>query len=98
MHPGDRVNYFLAGSQDNGTQQFIDAYSTVSTNEVTGGDGAYCFIDQSDPNIQMSSSQYNNWYISQDGFQTRNRLNIGNSGHFINPAGYDDNANIFIHC
>ena len=94
MHPGDRVNYFLAGSQDNGTQQFIDAYSTVSTNEVTGGDGAYCFIDQSDPNIQMSSSQYNNWYISQDGFQTRNRLNIGNSGHFINPAGYDDNANI----
>ncbi len=94
LHPTADEYYFLAGSQDNGTQQFTDASGIVSTYEVTGGDGAYCFIDQTDPNYQITSYIYNNYRISSDGGNNFTYLENDNTGRFINPADYDDNADI----
>jgi len=94
IHPTTGEYYFLAGSQDNGTQQFTNASGIVSTYEVTGGDGAYCFIDQTDPNYQITSYIYNNWRISSDGGSSFSNLTDDNTGRFINPADYDDNADI----
>ena len=96
LHPNAGEYYFLAGSQDNGTQQF-DSAGIDSTKEVTGGDGAYCFIDKTDPaDIQITSYIFNNYYLSSDGFQTYTSLSseYDNTGRFINPADYDDNSNI----
>jgi len=94
LHPDAGEYYFLAGSQDNGTQQFSDADSIVSTYEVTGGDGAYCFIDQTDPNYQITSYVYNNYYLSTDDGNDFQSITNDNSGRFINPADYDNEADI----
>lgn len=94
LHPDFNESYFLAGSQDNGTHQFVNAVGTVSTNEVTGGDGGYCFIDQSDPSIQITSYVYNNLYLSTDGGNTFQSITSDNSGRFINPSDYDNSSDI----
>jgi PKD repeat protein len=94
IHPTSGNNYFLAGAQDNGSQQFSNATGIVSTIEVTGGDGAYCFIDQSDPDHQITSYVYNNYYRSTNGGSNFYSISSDNSGRFINPTDYDDDANI----
>ena len=92
VHPTD-ANYFLAGSQDNGSQQYTTT-GTNRTREVSGGDGALCFIDQDDPNIQITSYVYNNYYISTNGGVSFSGRSLNNSGNFINAADYDNTANI----
>ncbi|MEP2026621.1 MAG: PKD domain-containing protein [Reichenbachiella sp.] len=86
-------NDMLAGSQDNGTQQYSTS-GINSTNEATGGDGAYCFIDQNEPDIQITSYVYNNYYLSRDGGASFNGFGVGDSGGFINQSDYDSDANI----
>jgi len=86
-------NYFLAGAQDNGTQRFTQA-GINSTTDATGGDGAFCFIDQDNPDIQITSYVYNNRYISTNGGGSFNTLTSDYSGSFICPADYDSDANI----
>ncbi|MGD1958344.1 MAG: PKD domain-containing protein [Fulvivirga sp.] len=87
-------NYYLAGAQDNGSQQFTIP-GINNTVEVTGGDGAFCFIDQDDPNIQITSFVFNSYRLSLDGGQSFfNISNDQSQGRFINPSDYDDDANI----
>ena len=92
IHPTAGSNYALAGTQDNGTQKFtlpgLDA-----TTEPTGGDGAYCFIDQTNPNYQVTSYVYNSYWRSLDGgINFGSRIQSDQStGRFINPTDYDDN-------
>ncbi len=86
-------NIFLAGAQDNGTQRFTQ-FGLNNTREATGGDGAFVFIDQNEPNIQISSYIRNTYQISVDGGLSFQDFSSGNDGSFINPADYDDNANI----
>ncbi|WP_417600981.1 PKD domain-containing protein [Owenweeksia hongkongensis] len=95
IHPTAGNNYFLAGSQDNGSHQFANA-GINSTTEVTGGDGAYCFIDQTNPNYQVTSYVYNNYWRSTDGGNNwGSRFQSDQStGKFINPTDYDDNMDI----
>lgn len=82
-------NYFLTGAQDNGSQRFT-APQMNATDEVTGGDGAFCHIDQLDPNIQMTAYTNNTIYRSLDGGATFPQLiSESSSGHFINPSDYD---------
>lgn len=94
MHPALGSNQFMAGAQDNGTQQF-SAPGINPTIEVTGGDGAFCHIDQSDPNYQFSSYVYNNIYRSSDGGNSFASIRASNTGSFINPSDYDDVNNAF---
>jgi len=86
-------NYFLAGSQDNGTQKFTQS-GINSTIEATGGDGGFCFIDQDNPQIQITSYVYNNRYISTNGGANFNTLTSDNSGGFICQADYDSETDI----
>jgi len=87
-------NYFLAGAQDNGTQQFNDI-GINSTVEVTGGDGGYCFVDQDDPMLQIASFIGNSYRISTDGGATFSAIsNDSENGRFINPTDYDSDNNI----
>lgn len=94
MNPASASNQFMAGAQDNGTQQ----YSTPGINatvEVTGGDGAFCHIDQSDPLVQYTSYVYNNIYRSNDGGASFSTIRTDNNGSFINPSDFDDAGNAF---
>ena len=87
-------NYFLAGAQDNGTQRYTDPLLN-STTEATGGDGGFCFIDEDDPSIQISSFVFNSYRLSQDGGKTFVSIsNEQGSGRFINPTEYDSETNI----
>lgn len=91
-HPTN-PNFFLAGAQDNGSHRFTAA-GMNSTTQVTGGDGAFCHIDQNEPNIMITSYVYNNYYVSTNGGTSFTSRSKNNSGGFINPSDYDDYANI----
>jgi photosystem II stability/assembly factor-like uncharacterized protein len=95
MHPASRSNYFLAGSQDNGTHQFTNYFrgDLDVTENIWGGDGMICHIDQTDGMIQLVSSQYGNYGLSTNGGQTFSG-GVSANGQFVNPSDYDDEANI----
>ena len=96
IHPTN-TNYFLAGAQDNGTQKFTTA-GINATSTATGGDGAFCHIDQTDGVTQITAYVYNNYYVSVTGGNTFIQRFFSPSppytGSFINPTDYDDNSNI----
>ncbi|MBL6448486.1 T9SS type A sorting domain-containing protein [Fulvivirga sp. 29W222] len=95
IHPTAGTNHFLAGAQDNGSHRFGNA-GMNSTTEVSGGDGAYCNIDQDEPNYQWTQYVYNNFYRSTNGGTSFSGISeFGSStGRFINPSRYDDTNNI----
>jgi PKD repeat protein len=95
IHPTGAANYYLAGSQDNGTQKYSSS-GMNSTTEATGGDGAWCFIDQTDPTYQITSYVYNSyWRSTNGGTSWGSRIQSDqNTGKFINPADYDDELDI----
>jgi PKD repeat protein len=96
MHPTAGQPYYLAGAQDNGTHQFTqDVFGP--TNEVTGGDGAFCHIDQLDAMFQFGAYVYNNYERSTNGGNTFSSVNYANTGRFINPTDYD-NVNARMYC
>ncbi|MCR9152995.1 MAG: T9SS type A sorting domain-containing protein [Bacteroidetes bacterium] len=87
-----------AGTQDNGTQRFDQAGFGL-TDQATGGDGGYCFIDQKSPNFWITSYVYNNYWRSYNYGNSFGQRFINNGdGRFINPADYDDNLNILYSC
>ncbi len=94
IHPTAATDYYLGGTQDNGTFKLTSAGVGAGT-AVSGGDGAFCFIDQTDPTYQLSSYVYNNWYLSTNSGSSFSGLSGGaNTGRFINPADYDNDADI----
>lgn len=94
MHPDTFSNYFLAGAQDNGTQQF-NQFDIANTNEVIGGDGFMCHIDQNEPNIQFGSVYEGDWRVSTDGGQNFGAMRSNDVGSgFYTPSDYDNDANI----
>lgn len=93
FHPTS-LNYFLAGAQDNGTHQLNGAGLTTSV-EVTGGDGAWCQIDQNQPQYQWGAYVYNQYRRSTNSGSTWTSVNYSSTaGRFINPTDYDDVNNI----
>lgn len=91
-HPTS-TDFFLAGAQDNGSHR-MNSVGVSGSVKVTGGDGGFCHIDQTDGNIQITSYVYNNYYYSRNGGTTFGTVSGGNSsttaGWFINPTEYDD--------
>lgn len=92
LHPDRFEHYYLAGTQDNGTQR-IRAAGIATADEVTGGDGGFCHIDQQQPDTQITAYIYNNIYISTNGFQSYSSVS-DNTGRFINPSDYDSDNKI----
>lgn len=87
-------NYFLAGAQDNGTQKLTEA-GLGSSVEVTGGDGAFCFIDQDNSDLQITSFIFNSYRLSLNGGLSFTAISDEqNKGRFINPSEYDSEADI----
>ncbi len=94
IHPTAGTNNFLAGAQDNGTQRYLSA-GINSTTEATGGDGGFCFIDQSNGQYQFTSYVYNSWRRSTNsGANFSTIQNDQSTGRFINPGDYDDNQDV----
>ena len=87
-------NVYLAGAQDNGTQLHTEA-GLGSTVEATGGDGAFCFIDQNNSNIMISSFVFNSYRLSTNGGVSFSSLSEDQGrGRFINPTDYDNDAKV----
>ncbi|HXB44946.1 MAG TPA: T9SS type A sorting domain-containing protein [Puia sp.] len=96
IHPTQGSNYMLAGAQDNGSHVFNNSgINTVTT--ATGGDGAFCFIDQSSPNFQLTSYTNAEYSRSTDGGTSFSTWSSSTNGRFINPADYD-NTTQFLYC
>ena len=93
IHPEAGRRYFLAGAQDNGSFRYdedndpIDIFDYISL-----GDGTLCFIDEDDPNFQISSSHFNYLYTTNlhllYGYM-ENVPGIYGVGIFINPMDFD---------
>lgn len=96
IHPTAGSNHYLAGSQDNGSHRF-GAAGVNSTSEVTGGDGAFCHIDQNQPQFQFTSYVYNNYFRSTNTGSSFSSIIDNDTGRFINPTDYDD-ANNIMYC
>lgn len=89
-HPSN-PNYFLTGAQDNGSQRFNGGAGVQSTTEASGGDGAFCHIDQADPAYQFTSYVYNSYYRSTNGGATfTSTVSNTTNGSFINPTALDN--------
>ena len=92
IHPDAGSNHFLAGAQDNGSHRF-SSIGLNSTVEVTGGDGAFCHIDQDESQYQFTAYVYNQYRRSTDGGESFSSVNFSSSdGRFINPTDYDNSA------
>ncbi len=104
FHP-TLIDYYLAGSQDNGCQKFTTPGINTTT-EITGGDGAIVHIDQNEPTYQFGAYIRNRYRRSTDSWATTTNFSAINFyrsgttgspvdfGSFINPTDYDDIANI----
>lgn len=94
ISPTAGANEYLAGLQDNGTQDWDIATGSVTT-DIFGGDGGFCHIDQTEPNIQIASYVFNDYGITTDEWGTKVEIVApAQSGRFINPTDYDDTNNI----
>ncbi len=97
IHPNE-TNYFLAGAQDNGMHR-LNHPGLDSSIEVTGGDGAYCAIDQNEPQFQFGSYVFNSYRRSvNNGATWSSPINNQSTGRFINPWDYDNTGNIVYAC
>jgi hypothetical protein len=92
IHPTSGSHVHLAGAQDNGSHRFGTA-GLGPTTTVTGGDGAFCHIDQDQPAYMFTQYVYNNYRRSTNGGTSFTNVNFNNNGQFINPSDYDNTAN-----
>lgn len=91
ISPTSGTDVFIGGLQDNGSLYYTGAPLTIN-DMVSGGDGAYCFFDQNDPAVMISSIYYNQYYIFNYG-NLVNGLWNWSSGTFVCPADLDYKLN-----
>src|SRR5688572_5906449 len=92
MNPTAYSSQFIAGAQDNGSQQY-NSLGINATIEVTGGDGCYTHIDQNQPQYQFTSYVYNNYFRSTNSGATFAGFSSNTGGYFVNPTDYDNQNN-----
>lgn len=94
------ANQFLAGAQDNGTPYFSNANPTGPDGQdfdISGGDGAYSFIDQVATDYLIYNYLYNNAISLFDysiGAYRTIASNSNDEGSFINPMALDSNLDL----
>lgn len=93
-HPEADSIFYLGGTQDNSTMKYT-TYPVTDHDRIIGGDGAFCFIDEDEPNVQLGGSQFNNFAFS-DNYMNGYKFywEYGGTGIFINPCDYDHRLNI----
>lgn len=87
IHPNAGSNRYVGGLQDNGTLYHTGTALTIN-NMIDGGDGAYCFIDDNEPQYMITSYYYNQYTLFLNG-QYYQPMNNWSSGTFVSPADYD---------
>ncbi len=92
IHPEAYSNYILGGTQDNNSLR-MNSFGISTAENVNGGDGMFCHIDQDDGQIQIVSSQFGNYVISDDGGLSFSD-GVFVDGGFVNISDYDNDANI----
>jgi hypothetical protein len=93
VHPSS-TNYFLVGSQDNGSLKLTNTGIGIGQEASIGGDGGVAHIDQTNGNLQVISYVYNNYYYSRNGGSSFSRISFNDNGMFINPSDLDDNRKV----
>ncbi|MBI2943491.1 MAG: hypothetical protein HYY25_04760, partial [Candidatus Wallbacteria bacterium] len=58
---------YIGGTQDNGTLRFDGSSATGNWNRIYGGDGGYCAIDSSNPDVMYYETQAFRFLKSTDG-------------------------------
>ncbi len=90
INPQAGAPQFVGGLQDNGTLLYQNAALDIN-DMIDGGDGAYCFMDDNESTLWITSVYYNRysfWLNSNQVF-----YNNYDCGVFINPADYDSKMN-----
>ena len=89
IHPTN-TNYFLGGTQDNGTHQ-LNTPGLGASVEIRGGDGGFVHIDEDEPQYQFAATTYSNYSRSSNGGNSWTSVQQSpRVGLFINPTDYDD--------
>jgi gliding motility-associated-like protein len=92
--------FFLGGTQDNGTPYFYNPnpLGPDQSNDISGGDGATCFVDQVGADYLIVSYVYNAEYslydFNKQGWRSIIRESDNSEGDFINQADLDSNMDI----
>jgi len=94
INPTAGSNNMVAGAQDNGTQYF-DTAGIDDTEEINGGDGMYCHIDQTQGNFVFVAYINNNIDLKTMDTNASYTVLSSNTGSFVNPSAYDSNLNYF---
>ncbi len=98
--PRAEDEYFMGGTQDNGTPFFDNpnANAPDSSVDVSGGDGAACFVDQQGEDYFIVSYVYNAYYqlfdINENAWKVIFSDLENREGDFINQADLDSNLDI----
>lgn len=90
INPTAGATQYLGGLQDNGTLRYTGNPLTINS-MISGGDGAFCFWDQNQAGIYITSVYYNSYYVWLNNFNVTTFG--GNTGTFISPADYDYKLN-----
>lgn len=92
IDPTAGATNYVGGLQDNGTLYYTGPALTIN-HMIDGGDGAYCFIDENEPQYMITSVYYNAYSLWVNGNYSQSMSNWS-SGTFISPADYDYKLNI----
>lgn len=93
-HPSTK-DIVIGGTQDNGSH-LLQFYGTGIGSQISGGDGGFCHILQTNSIYRISSYVYNHYFLETGaGYQSQTASNT-QTGRFINPTDLDDaNALLF---
>jgi len=91
INPINGSEQYIGGLQDNGTLKYSGEPLDIN-DMIDGGDGAFCFWDQDNPAVYITSVYYNAYTYWQNNIQVSSS-NPG-TGTFISPADYDYKQNI----
>jgi photosystem II stability/assembly factor-like uncharacterized protein len=92
IDPTPGTGKYVGGLQDNGTLYYTGPALTIN-HMIDGGDGAYCFIDENEPQYMITSVYYNRYTLFINGNWAEG-MGDWESGTFISPADYDYKLNI----
>ncbi len=89
LNPVAGFNQFYGGMQDNGSLLYLGLGDPLTINDmVSGGDGAYCFFNELNPAISITSIYYNQYIVFYD-LNFQNSVSSWSSGTFVSPADLD---------
>ena len=92
IYPVSGQSVFIGGLQDNGSLLYQGQPLDIN-DMVSGGDGAYCFFDEDEPEVMITSTYYNRYYLFLN-FSYIGWTGDYGTGVFVNPADYDSENNI----